>query len=255
MQPWPLLWVAVSTCELNSWVQNATARHNGKNSLRPLRQRSRRKAAEMIAHGRISLAPPAAARCITAKGLGGVEVGSTYESTNLSRFTHLGFLGLNFMNLLKRTCETGAMPMGAPGWPELAFAVASTCERARGQHWRLSQRVAGLGGAASAGGRVLRSYGGAAIRAATYGQRPDGVDGKLINLSVRHDGQIDSEEGGGKGGWRGMNGCGRSDEEKHLRAGGGRKVMQQVGRQAAVRAHTPLALVETRDRDKARLNR
>lgn len=39
---------------------------------------------------------------------------------------------------------------------------------------------------------MLRSYGGAAIRGGTYGQRPDGVNGELINLSVRHGGQIDA---------------------------------------------------------------
>lgn len=50
----------------------------------------------------------------------------THERTNRSRFNHLGFLGLNFMYLLKRTWATGAMPMGAPGWPELLVKVAST---------------------------------------------------------------------------------------------------------------------------------
>ncbi len=30
------------------------------------------------------------------------------------------------MNLLKRTWAAGARPMGAPGWPELAWKVAST---------------------------------------------------------------------------------------------------------------------------------
>ena len=83
-----------------------------------------------------------------------------YERTNRSRFSHLGFLGLNFMNLLQRTWATGAMPlsrvsapipswrgsregqpggaalqgsrgthMGAPGWPELALKVASAWDR------------------------------------------------------------------------------------------------------------------------------
>ena len=31
------------------------------------------------------------------------------------------------MNLLNRTWATGAMPIGAPGCPELALKVASTC--------------------------------------------------------------------------------------------------------------------------------
>lgn len=37
--------------------------------------------------------------------------GVTYERMNLSRLCHLGFLGLNLMNRLKRTCATGAMPL------------------------------------------------------------------------------------------------------------------------------------------------
>ncbi len=39
----------------------------------------------------------------------------TYESTNRSLLAHPGFLGLKVMNLLKRTCATGAIPIGAPG--------------------------------------------------------------------------------------------------------------------------------------------
>ena len=34
---------------------------------------------------------------------------------------------MKFMNLLNITWATGAMPMGAPGWPLLALKVASTC--------------------------------------------------------------------------------------------------------------------------------
>ena len=37
---------------------------------------------------------------------------------------------MKVMNLLNRTWATGAMPMGAPGWPELEWKVASTCSRA-----------------------------------------------------------------------------------------------------------------------------
>lgn len=57
------------------------------------------------------------------------ETGSrqgTYERTKRSRLTQSGFLGLKFMNLLNRTWATGAMPIGAPGWPEFALEVAST---------------------------------------------------------------------------------------------------------------------------------
>lgn len=51
---------------------------------------------------------------------------STYERTKRSLFSQSGFFGLKFMNLLKRTWATGAIPMGAPGCPELALRVAST---------------------------------------------------------------------------------------------------------------------------------
>jgi hypothetical protein len=55
-----------------------------------------------------------------------MKMEKTYERTKRSRLSQSGFLGLKVMNLLKRTWATGAMPMGAPGWPELAAAVAST---------------------------------------------------------------------------------------------------------------------------------
>lgn len=70
---------------------------------------------------------------------------ATYERTKRSRFNHSGFLGLKVMNLLNRTWATGAMPIGAPGWPEFAFAVASTytadvisnwTSRLRSRHYR-----------------------------------------------------------------------------------------------------------------------
>lgn len=43
------------------------------------------------------------------------KTGYAYERTKRSRLSHLGFLGLKVMNLLKRTWATGAMPIGAPG--------------------------------------------------------------------------------------------------------------------------------------------
>ena len=49
----------------------------------------------------------------------------TYERTKRSRFNHLGFLGLNVMNLLKRTWATGAMPLRA------ASSLAEEAERVR----------------------------------------------------------------------------------------------------------------------------
>ena len=51
---------------------------------------------------------------------------ATYERTKRSRLTQSGFLGLKLMNLLNKTWATGAMPIGAPGWPEFALNVAST---------------------------------------------------------------------------------------------------------------------------------
>ncbi len=53
-------------------------------------------------------------------------IGQAHDSTKRSRLTQSGLLGLKLINLLNRTCATGAMPMGAPGWPELALKVAST---------------------------------------------------------------------------------------------------------------------------------
>ena len=57
-------------------------------------------------------------------------MGDAYDSTNRSLFTQSGLLGLKVMNLFQRIWATGAMPMGAPGWPELAWNVASTYIRA-----------------------------------------------------------------------------------------------------------------------------
>jgi hypothetical protein len=63
------------------------------------------------------------------------EILSTHERTNRSRLSHFGFLGLKVMNLLNRTWATGAIPMGAPGWPEFALKVASTyCESIGSQY-------------------------------------------------------------------------------------------------------------------------
>src|SRR5690606_485824 len=42
-----------------------------------------------------------------------------------SRFTHPGFTGLCRRKSFHNTSAISAMPMGAPGWPELAFWTAS----------------------------------------------------------------------------------------------------------------------------------
>jgi hypothetical protein len=111
------------------------------------------------------------------------------------------------MNLLKRTWATGAMPIGAPGWPELAWKVASTWRRIRINNWSFRERETRSGQAQTArwgkiiiAGQLLRIAG---HREMTYREGPDGVDGELINLSVRHDGQkqkvwMSKEKGWGK---------------------------------------------------------
>ena len=53
-----------------------------------------------------------------------------FESTNRSRSHQVGLPGLNLSTSRHRTSAMSAMPMGAPGWPELAFWTASM-ERAR----------------------------------------------------------------------------------------------------------------------------
>src|SRR5690606_9248069 len=47
------------------------------------------------------------------------------ESTKRSRSGQLGFAGSNFRNFEKRTVATSAIPIGMPGWPELAACTAS----------------------------------------------------------------------------------------------------------------------------------
>lgn len=42
---------------------------------------------------------------------GDISARDTYERTKRSRPSHLGFLGLNLMNLFQRTWATGAMPL------------------------------------------------------------------------------------------------------------------------------------------------
>src|ERR1700675_2712273 len=53
-----------------------------------------------------------------------------FESTNRSRSSHVGLPGLNLSTSRHRTSAMSAMPMGAPGCPELAFWTASM-DRAR----------------------------------------------------------------------------------------------------------------------------
>lgn len=66
------------------------------------------------------------------------------------------------MNLLNRTCAIGAQPIGAPGCPELALNVASTCSMVRDD--------------------CLSSF---EIRG-TNRQHSNGVNGLPIKVVVRH---------------------------------------------------------------------
>lgn len=80
---------------------------------------------QLLANNPAMSAPPA-----SISFLGGpqdLKSMSTYERTNLSLLSQSGFLGLKVINLLNRTWAAGARPIGAPGWPELALKVASTC--------------------------------------------------------------------------------------------------------------------------------
>ena len=47
------------------------------------------------------------------------------ESTKRSRSDHLALVGLNFMWPFHNTSAMSAIPIGAPGCPELAFCTAS----------------------------------------------------------------------------------------------------------------------------------
>ena len=47
------------------------------------------------------------------------------ESTKRSRSGQSGCCGSNFRNRVHSTVATSAMPMGMPGWPDLAFSTAS----------------------------------------------------------------------------------------------------------------------------------
>ena len=48
------------------------------------------------------------------------------ERTKRSRLCHPGLAGLYFIYLVQSTYAAGAIPIGMPGWPELAFCTAST---------------------------------------------------------------------------------------------------------------------------------
>jgi cell division protein ZapA len=53
----------------------------------------------------------------------------------------VGVRGSNFRNLVNSTVATSAMPIGMPGWPELAFSTASI---GQGRGWRMvSVQIAG----------------------------------------------------------------------------------------------------------------
>jgi hypothetical protein len=47
------------------------------------------------------------------------------ERTNRSRPAHSGFAGLYRRCRVQRRYESGASPIGVPGWPDFAFCTAS----------------------------------------------------------------------------------------------------------------------------------
>mgnify|MGYP004377450007 CR=1 FL=1 len=47
------------------------------------------------------------------------------DNINRSLLIQEGFLGLNFRWYLNKTVATSDIPIGIPGWPELAFWTAS----------------------------------------------------------------------------------------------------------------------------------
>ncbi len=70
--------------------------------------------AEEVQQGILQHASVSVARkdgCVSRVGGHADERPQTHERTKRSLFSHLGFFGLNFMNLLKRTWATGAMPL------------------------------------------------------------------------------------------------------------------------------------------------
>jgi hypothetical protein len=86
------------------------------------------------------------------------------------------------MNLLNSTCATGAIPIGAPGWPEFDLKVASTWD-GEYQH-ALSFLVANSPILKLfAGWRGINAY---AVEI-TYCQKPNGINGKLIKICITHD--------------------------------------------------------------------
>lgn len=99
----------------------------------------------------------------------------THDRTNRSRLTQSGFFGLKVMNLFHRTCATGAMPMGAPGWPELAWNVASTCLLSTISTALRCQKLSPFS-------IVTRGRCGTE----THGQQSDGADSELVGLVETH---------------------------------------------------------------------
>src|SRR5271154_7258514 len=75
-----------------------------------------------------------------------------FESTNRSRSHQVGLPGLNLSTSRHRTSAMSAIPMGAPGWPELAFWTASI-DNARMA--LASSRRGGNGGFYFGGGRDI----------------------------------------------------------------------------------------------------
>lgn len=84
------------------------------------------------------------------------------------------------MNLFQRIWATGAIPIGAPGWPELALNVASTCHETH-----VSDCVL-LEDSRCAIRRIPSSSDSCEKETAcgpTHSECADGVDGELVDLA------------------------------------------------------------------------
>lgn len=112
-----------------------------------------------------------------------VERRFTYERTKRSRLTQSGFEGLKVMNLLNITWATGAMPIGAPGCPELALKVASICRNSQESAESCTQ---GLICSRQANCERQDLYVRFRRRWGVYREKSNGIDCQFVILSETH---------------------------------------------------------------------
>lgn len=65
----------------------------------------------ILKHAAVTVAMKGGGQGNARKKTAGENQDCTYDRTKRSRLSHLGFCGLNLMNLLKSTWATGAMPL------------------------------------------------------------------------------------------------------------------------------------------------